>query len=282
MTSRQAPALQITVGAMRRHGGRNLEYDRDDTARYEVVSVTGRRRAYVVAAVAAGVETNDASGAIAEAAVEMACTLAAGEDFAEELPHLIRTVAVALPALADYGATGRSQALRSFGERNPQPHPDTTLTVVAVDECTGDITVGWIGDTRCYVQSVDGRLHLLTRDHNEVVVNDQTDQRLRGALLRTLSTSTLPGRGPQGSRWDAWNVPSARPRRVLLCTGGVYGVLGDSEIAEALAVDGPGLRAAKRLTSLATEQGGPDAENATALVIDIEPAEKLAIEHAIV
>ncbi|WP_306358755.1 MULTISPECIES: PP2C family serine/threonine-protein phosphatase [unclassified Nocardia] len=282
MTSTQRPRVTAHARAASLHGGRALNQDAWDCRTYAHTSVTGFASGYRVAAVADGLGWHDGSGYVAYAAARMACALAAAEDFSDDLPHLIRTVAAALPEVGQYARSedyddDYAQALEGFGDRAPlgyndAPFPDTTLVVATVDEYSGDVHVAWSGDSRAYVLTESGRLVQLTTDHNEAFTDGDLTKG-SGALVRTLATAAVNRHGPQGNQWVAWSSEEFRPRRVLLCTDGVHGPLEDVEIAAILESTAGATEAAERLTSAAVAAAGAGADNATALVIDIKPAQ---------
>jgi protein phosphatase len=141
-------------------------------------------------------------------------------------------------------------------------------TAVAVMVNAGSLVVAHAGDSRLY-ELRDGRLTRLTEDDS--------------VLAGTSAASAAADHGPQDQpRYvltnalggdDAVDVHvSERPRvggvRLLLCTDGVHGPLGDAAIGDILArPDGP--RAlAEHLVAAAIAAGGRD--NATALVVEVD------------
>jgi PPM family protein phosphatase len=125
----------------------------------------------------------------------------------------------------------------------------TTLTALLR---SGDrVVLGHIGDSRCY-RLRDGQLAQLSEDHVTEV-----------PLFGTVMTRCMGGGAD-----DASDVTScdARPGdRWLLCSDGLYGVVDDAALRQALAAGTPAIAVA-RLAGLADAAGSPD--NVTMVVLD--------------
>lgn len=139
----------------------------------------------------------------------------------------------------------------------------TTCTVVVID--TG-VHIAHVGDSRAY-RFRDGQLVQLTDDHSLVAsmvregiiapADAMTDGR-RNIITRALGAEDQV-------RVDLVSADRVAGDRLLLCSDGLYGQVGDTEIAAVLQEEDPG-RAADRLIDLANAAGGDD--NVTVIVID--------------
>lgn len=157
------------------------------------------------------------------------------------------------------------QQLRATARGNPALEGmGTTMTVGYVFD--GTLFLGHVGDSRAYLHR-RGELRQLTRDHTHV-------QRLvdRGVLsreeaathrLRHLLTNTLGGVSNRGDV-DLDRIDLEDGDRLLLCTDGLTGVLGDGPIAEVLGGHGDPEPACRSLLEATLERGAPD--NVTVVV----------------
>jgi protein phosphatase len=129
-----------------------------------------------------------------------------------------------------------------------------------------------LGDSRAYRLShsgEDGRLDLLTHDHNvrsELLAAglDVRDYRERGVALHGLTS--FVGLEHDVLRVDVLAVPVRTGDRILLCTDGVHRQLDDDQVRVLLGA-GSARHAADALVRAADEAGGRD--NATAVVVEI-------------
>jgi protein phosphatase len=153
----------------------------------------------------------------------------------------------------------------SAGERNAQQRGMACALVAAVVR-RGELWLANIGDSRAYLLR-DGSLRQLTKDHSLAA-----DQSLAPALRRVakrpgagrILTRSLGGRSEFGP--DISDAIALQPGDVLLlCSDGLYNVLSERDLTEALwdsrsSVDD----LARRLVALANERGAPD--NVSAIV----------------
>jgi len=140
----------------------------------------------------------------------------------------------------------------------------TTCTVVVLDDA---IHVAHVGDSRAYRLRGD-RLDQLTDDHSLVAsmvregiidaADAMTDDR-RNIITRALGAEDQ-------IRVDVVTADLAPGDRLLLCTDGLHGQIGDAAIAGVLRDESDPGRAADRLVDLANAGGGED--NVTVIVID--------------
>ena len=130
--------------------------------------------------------------------------------------------------------------------------------------------VAHIGDSRVYVlQGSD--LHQITDDHSWV------EEQVRAGMLTPAAARQHPWRnvvtralsGAEDPEIDVVQVKPAAGDRYLLCSDGLFGVVGDEQIAAILGDRSASLdEICGRLIDAANEAGGPD--NITALVIQID------------
>jgi protein phosphatase len=132
-------------------------------------------------------------------------------------------------------------------------------------------TIGHVGDSRVY-RWRKGKLDRLTRDHSWVEEQVQAGLiqpgEARNHPRRNLLTRALTG-GNDPIADLGW-VPVAEGDRLLLCTDGLFAVLGDDQIAEILAANETmegeaGDTVCDALVHAANLGGGPD--NITAILI---------------
>lgn len=125
-----------------------------------------------------------------------------------------------------------------------------------------------LGDSRVYRLS-GGDLVQVSRDHSlvqdlvdagDIRPDEVADHPERHVITRALG-------GPGFAEPDLFWVDTAETDRVLLCTDGVNGFVGDAHIREVLVAEGDPADAAAALVAAALKAGGED--NATALVIDV-------------
>ncbi|MCY4663859.1 MAG: serine/threonine-protein phosphatase, partial [Acidimicrobiaceae bacterium] len=143
-----------------------------------------------------------------------------------------------------------------------------TLTLAAVEP--DRVVVAHVGDSRLYdYEQGTGELSQRTSDHNLL-----SELQARGKSLRHAAEKGLPlaglvsyvGMPDDELRIEVFSWSPAPQTRLLLCSDGVHGCLGRSEIAEVLATF-PARDAAVEFTERADAAGGRD--NATAVVVDL-------------
>jgi protein phosphatase len=165
--------------------------------------------------------------------------------------------------IEEYGAAQRAGGARRF-------HAGTTVVVALLVEDAAEPKwlLANLGDSRIY-RFAGGRLEQVSVDHS--VVQELVDA---GAISRddaavhperhviTRALGNLEGLGA-----DYFLLPLPSVDRLLLCTDGITGMVGDAELAAILAgVDDP-RDAADQMVAAALAAGGKD--NATAVVVDV-------------
>jgi len=162
-----------------------------------------------------------------------------------------------------------ADVLRTANERGID-RVGTTLLAAAIGGPL--VTLVHLGHSRAYRLSRardDGRLDLLTHDHNvrsELLAAglDVRDYRERGVALHGLTS--FIGLEHDVLRVDVLAVPARTGDRVLLCTDGVHRQLDDDQLRTVLATR-TARDAAEELVAAADRAGGRD--NATAVVVEI-------------
>jgi protein phosphatase len=149
-------------------------------------------------------------------------------------------------------------------------HTGMGTTVVGAWVAESVVSVAHVGDSRAYISN-HGGFESVTRDHSLVEAQLQAglinrEQSLtsehQNILLRAL------GRDPD-VEVELSEVAIAPGDRLLLCTDGLTRMVGDQQLADALArFRGDPQAACDHLIDAANENGGPD--NITVVVIEVE------------
>ena len=144
----------------------------------------------------------------------------------------------------------------------------TTASAILVGK--DQACVAHIGDSRVYVLQ-GSELHQITDDHSWV------EEQVRAGMLTPAAARQHPWRnvvtralsGAEDPEIDVVQMKPAPGDRYLLCSDGLFGVVGDDQIAEILSDRKSSLETlCARLIEAANEAGGPD--NITALIIQID------------
>jgi len=160
-----------------------------------------------------------------------------------------------------------SKDLRDDGANDPELAGGST-TVVAVAIAGPRALIAHLGDSRGYLYR-DKQLHRLTRDHSliqalidagEVEPQDARDHPSRSVITRHVGM--VPPAHP-----DVSSVELRPADRLLLCSDGLHGAVGDGSLAQILGARSTAGEACAALIEAANTAGGPD--NITAIVIDI-------------
>ncbi|WP_028478796.1 PP2C family serine/threonine-protein phosphatase [Nocardia sp. CNY236] len=214
---------------------------------------------YMVTAIADGVGSQHGSELIAEAAVNAVCQLGVHADYETTPDQLIEAARALIPLTsATLGADARP-VVDAFAGHDDWWHPDTTLVAATITP-DAEVHVGWVGDSRAWVLTVDGLLHPITQDHN------LAHEGFSNVLTRSLAYPDAPD-------YQDWGyVGGRRARRVLLTTDGVHDSLDSFVISEVLTAAQTSAEAARELVQRAVAAGGAGTDNATALVVTLPDA----------
>ena len=126
-----------------------------------------------------------------------------------------------------------------------------------------------MGDSRVYVLK-NSSLEQLTHDHSWV------EEQVRAGTMSPVAARQHPWRnvvtralsGGEDPEVDVTEISPAGGERYLLCSDGLFSVVGDDQIATILADRGAPLdQVCSRLIAAANGAGGPD--NITALVLEV-------------
>ena len=150
-------------------------------------------------------------------------------------------------------------------------------TIVAAVFCGNRVSIGHIGDSRCYRLRGE-KFEQLTRDHSLIneylqampeLLSEQRENLLKNVITRALGMHDTV---QVDTKVD---VPHAGDI-YLLCSYGLSGMISDQEIAEIVTMHANDLQlAAKQLVDRANEHGGED--NVTAVLVKI--ADEGALIH---
>lgn len=149
-------------------------------------------------------------------------------------------------------------------------HGGTTAVVAILVEEDGGPRwlLANLGDSRIY-RYTQGELVRVSVDHS--VVQELVD----AGMLTEEDAAFHPERhvitralgGPESVEPDFFVLPLADAERILLCSDGITGMIGDAEVATHLGDNADPRDAAERLVAAAVAAGGVD--NATAVVVDV-------------
>jgi serine/threonine protein phosphatase PrpC len=143
----------------------------------------------------------------------------------------------------------------------------TTLTAAYLDDA--NLAVAHVGDSRAYIFR-DGALSRLTQDHSlveELVRRGKlTEEQAAEHPQRSIITRAL---GIEDEvQVDTWTYPMRGGDVVLMCSDGLTSMIGEAQIAAALASETDMDRAAERLIAEANDAGGRD--NITVVLFRLE------------
>lgn len=144
------------------------------------------------------------------------------------------------------------------------PGGGTTLTAVVM--LGQQLTIGHVGDSRAYLLQ-DGRAEVLTRDHSlverlrelgQLTAEEAAVHPQRNVLYRAIG---------QGATLevDVSSLPTPRSGYLMVCSDGLWGVLGDQRMKEIIAEAPSPQIACEQLVDAANAAGGPD--NITVILV---------------
>lgn len=141
---------------------------------------------------------------------------------------------------------------------NNAPGGGTTLTAALV---IGDqVTISQVGDSRAYFIFPDGRIQKMTQDHSlvrrlvelgQITEKEAATHPQRNVLYRAVGQA-------EPFRPDISTHVLPSPGYLLLCSDGLWGVVPEIEIFEAVKKSKNTTEACHRLVELANAAGGPD------------------------
>lgn len=138
------------------------------------------------------------------------------------------------------------------------PGGGTTITVGLI---LGDqITIGHVGDSRLYFVYPDGRFEAKTNDHTfvrrlidlgQITEAEAKDHPNKNVLYRALGQS-------EPFRPDLTNLTIPKPGYIMLCSDGLWGVVGEDELFRLItSAENPSIICSK-MVDAANKAGGPD------------------------
>jgi len=160
------------------------------------------------------------------------------------------------------------QAIAADIRRNPE-RETMGSTVVAGIVHGPKLTLAHVGDSRAYILGPGG-IRQVTRDHSwvaEQVANGiLTPSEARVHPFRNVITQALGNGGDLDI--EVQNLELSRSERLLLCSDGLSGMIGDKQIWEIVEQSGDLQLAVESLIYTAREHGGED--NITVILVDWE------------
>lgn len=148
------------------------------------------------------------------------------------------------------------------------PGGGTTLTAAIL--MGHQLTIGHVGDSRAYVID-DGKTDVITRDHSlverlrelgQLTPEEAANHPQRNVLYRAIG---------QGANLeiDIFTLPAPRGGNLLICSDGLWGVIGDPRIHTIVNTTPNPQTACEELVHAANAAGGPD--NITAILVKFPP-----------
>jgi len=138
------------------------------------------------------------------------------------------------------------------------PGGGTTLTAVLL--LNGQMTIAHVGDSRAYAVYPDGRMDVLTRDHSLVKRLEELGQLTpeeaaihpqRNVLYRALGQA-------EPFDPDVFTMPAPKNGYLLLCSDGLWGVVPEETLFDAIMTEPSPARACHNMVKAANAAGGPD------------------------
>ncbi|GAA3239601.1 mucin-2 [Streptomyces lavendulae] len=141
------------------------------------------------------------------------------------------------------------------------------VAVVAVTEPGKPLHIAWCGDARAYLLPARGsQVRCLTTDHNmrQMLIDMGVEP---GPYSRNRVTSYL---GDTSATAPLGSVTTRATGRLILASDGAYEPLEDADVKLSDYLTGRPHKAARTFVDAAIIHGGPRADNATALVADLD------------
>ena len=160
--------------------------------------------------------------------------------------------------------------LQNYGERKSmRDTPRTTMVACVLQD--RDAFWAHCGDSRLYLIR-EGRLFVRTRDHSLAELEQAKPPALRSERFNRNVLFTCLG-SPGMPVIDFAGPVSLQPRdRLLLCSDGLWGTVGDVRLVQEMSDDAID-KALPRLVDLALRNGGSRSDNVTALAVEWEAAD---------
>ena len=160
------------------------------------------------------------------------------------------------------------QNIQRFAQEHPQFYGmGTTCTALAIVD--RQLSFAHVGDSRLYLIRAES-ISRLTRDHSYV------GRLVESGIVRSEDAESHPQRhiltAALGSGREVTPnvpehpVPLEEGDTLLLCTDGLWGLVGDPDLARAVQTNPPA-EACQKLVAMALERGGPD--NVTVLLLRV-------------
>ncbi len=179
--------------------------------------------------------------------------------------HIMRTFHSYLFNIPSMPVDESLQEIMSEGVRQSQeaiqrdaPGSGTTLTAALV--LGSQVTIAHVGDSRAYAVYPDGRFDLISRDHSlvgrleelgQITAEEAANHPQKNVLYRAL------GQG-EALEPDLFSVAFPKTGLLMLCSDGLWGVLSEQQMHQAIN-DAPTLQdACQNLVNAANAAGGPD------------------------
>jgi serine/threonine protein phosphatase PrpC len=252
-TDRIETDLEVVAGVT----DRGHTHERNEDAMALGLLPDGTVAAVVCDGVSTSLEPQKASRTAADTALDVLLTSTA--------PALERVDGAVLAAASAVAALGRAG----------DPHAPSCTLVCALAR-PGEITVGWVGDSRAYwlgPPDAAEPARLVTADHSwaaQMVAAGVLDAAAAMRDPRAHAITRWLGAGGTGQAEVATLRPTSHGA-LLLCTDGLWNYLPDAADLAAVALpelaDGGPIMAAEALTALALDAGGRD--NVTVVVIAV-------------
>ena len=138
------------------------------------------------------------------------------------------------------------------------PGGGTTLTAALV---VGDqVTIGHVGDSRAYFALTDGELEPITKDHSlvkrllelgQITEKEASVHPQRNVLYRAVGQT-------EPYRPDIETLTFPSPGSLMICSDGLWGVVGKTNLQKALRKSGSQIEICQRMVDMANQAGGPD------------------------
>lgn len=145
------------------------------------------------------------------------------------------------------------------------PGGGTTMTAALV---VGDqVTIGHVGDSRAYFAQADGELEPITKDHSlvkrllelgQITEKEASVHPQRNVLYRAVGQT-------EPYRPDIETLTFPAPGSLMICSDGLWGVVGKTNLQKALRKTGSQIEICQRMVDMANQAGGPD--NITVIMV---------------